>query len=198
MTDWEALYARDEQLNRWPFDSVVSFVLGHRPDKPRDQTTLLEVGCGAGNNLWFAASEGLRVAGVEASPTAVEHARRRLADAGLEGDVRVGGLTPLPFADASFDLALDRAALTCVPEAACAEALAELRRVVAPGGKLLFTPYSAAQTVREGYIWPGIAFYDEAAIHRVTMGWERRSVQHVVTEDGGDRYAEWRVVLERT
>lgn len=196
--DWEPLYARGEHVNRWPFDAVVGFVFRHGPDKPREETRILEVGFGTGNNLWFAAREGFRVAGVEASTTALQFARSRFDEDGLDGDLRQGGFTPLPFEGASFDLAIDRAALSCAPEAEAAAALDELRRVLVPGGKLLFTPYSAAQTVREGYIWPSVTFYDEDALNRVIgADWRRVSAQHVVTEEGGDRYAEWRVVLER-
>ncbi len=43
----EEIYGEGKQLNRYPFDVVVSFIFN-----------VLEIGCGAGNNLWFAAREG--------------------------------------------------------------------------------------------------------------------------------------------
>ena len=71
---WERLYqAGGRHRNRYPFDSVVQFVFRHRPkDVPVNEVRILEVGCGAGNNLWFAALEGFQVTGIDASETAID------------------------------------------------------------------------------------------------------------------------------
>jgi SAM-dependent methyltransferase len=102
---------------------------------------VLEVGCGAGNNLWFAAREGFRVAGIDASKEAVELATARLQADGLEGDIRVGDATRLPFPDASVDMVIDRAALSHIPKTAISNAISEVRRVLKPGGKFHFNPF---------------------------------------------------------
>ena len=103
---------------------------------------ILELGFGAGNNLWFAAREGFSVAGIEGSPTAVEHARTRFANEGLTGDLRVGDFATLPWPDESFDMALDRQALAHTTKKVIDRALAEVQRVLKPGGKLLSLIYS--------------------------------------------------------
>jgi SAM-dependent methyltransferase len=196
--NWERIFASGEQLNRWPFDAVVAFVFRHRPCKPRGETGIIEVGFGTGNNLWFAAAEGFEVAGVEASPTAVQYARRRLAEAGLHGCLRVGDFRDLPFESERFDLAIDRAALSYVDEDACAAALQEVHRVLRPRGKLLFTPYSAAQTSRTGAAWPLTTFYDEARLGRVIgTSWRLVSTAHVTTDVDGERLAQWQLIVEK-
>ena len=87
----EAIYSQGRHLNRYPFDAVVSFVYRYRPKvRAPQQIRILEVGCGAGNNLWFAAREGFDVAGIDGSDSAVDHARRRFEQEGLNGDLRVG------------------------------------------------------------------------------------------------------------
>jgi ubiquinone/menaquinone biosynthesis C-methylase UbiE len=195
---WEEIYTGGEQLNRWPFDAVVAFVFRHRPCKPRGDTRIIEVGFGSGNNLWFAAAEGFEVAGVEASPTAVDYARRRLAAAGLDGCLRVGDFRDLPFASDRFDLAIDRAALSYVDEAGCVAALREVHRVLRPGGKLFFTPYSEAQTCRTGGIWPVTTFYDEARLESVLgTSWRPVSMAHVTNDVDGERFAHWQVIVEK-
>ena len=57
---WEkTIYASGKQLNLYPYDSVVSFIFRSYPrQKPRHQVHVLEIGCGAGNNLWFISREG--------------------------------------------------------------------------------------------------------------------------------------------
>ena len=70
------IYSHGQQLNRYPFDSVVSFVYGFCPkQKSPEDTDVVEIGCGAGNNLWFAAREGFSVSGVDASPSAIHFAK---------------------------------------------------------------------------------------------------------------------------
>jgi len=59
---WEQqIYGQGAHLNLYPFDVVVTFVFRNAPrDRPRSEVRIVEIGCGAGNNLWFAAREGFR------------------------------------------------------------------------------------------------------------------------------------------
>lgn len=140
---WEGIYQDGKALNRYPFDSVVQFIYrNYSRSKPRQETRILEIGCGAGNNLWFAAREGFTVAGVDGSPSAIEFAGQRFAEEGLKADLRVADFAQLPFEDESFDFVIDRAALTCSTFPDARQTIAEVRRVLIPEGKFFFTPYS--------------------------------------------------------
>jgi len=109
---------------------LLSWALLARVDLP-DRPRVLDAGCGTGRNLVEFGRLG-PAHGVDASETAVEFCRRR----GLDG-VRDAGLQALAFDDASFDLLLACDVLEHVPDDA--PALAELRRVAAPGARLLIT-----------------------------------------------------------
>ena len=74
------------------------------------------------------------------SSTSIEAARRALADSrGRKRDVTFaqGNLLSLPFADDSLDLVVTSGALEYVP---LSDGLAEIARVMAPGGHLLHLP----------------------------------------------------------
>ena len=140
---WEEIYGEGKALNRYPFDQVVSFLYrNYSRSKPRPETKILEIGCGAGNNLWFAAREGFSVAGIDVSQHAIEFARKRFADEGLQGDLRVGDFDGLPFEGDTYDFVIDRGALTCSGTTAARKTIAEVRRVLVPEGKFFFNPYS--------------------------------------------------------
>jgi SAM-dependent methyltransferase len=136
-------------VQRAPWDSVVSFIFRYAPKgKPRGDISILEVGCGTASNLWFASREGFSVAGIDASPSAIAEARKRFAEEKLKGDLREGDFTALPFSDESFDLVVDRAALTCAGTSAQQKAMAEIHRVLKPGGCFLYTPYAGTHSSR--------------------------------------------------
>jgi ubiquinone/menaquinone biosynthesis C-methylase UbiE len=139
---WEDKYSQGFS-QRYPWDAVVSFVLRYYPDhKPRHTVRILEVGCGTGSNLWFAAREGFSVSGIDASPSAIKYAQKRFSEDNLTGDFRTGSFTQLPFENNYFDLVIDRAAITCCGFSVAQQTVAEIRRVLQPGGKFYFNPYS--------------------------------------------------------
>jgi ubiquinone/menaquinone biosynthesis C-methylase UbiE len=94
----------------------------------------LEVAIGTGRNLPFY-PPGVRLTGIELSPAMLDIARRRAADLGVEVELREGDAQHLPFADASFDTAVCTLSLCTIPDHA--GAIAEMARVLRPGGKLL-------------------------------------------------------------
>lgn len=94
---------------------------------------VLDAGCGAGPLSAALRDRGAVVTGFDASAAMVDLARRRL---GGDVDLRVADLgAPLPFADAGFDLVVASLVLHYLED--WAGPLAELRRVLAPGGRLL-------------------------------------------------------------
>src|SRR6516164_6760325 len=93
---------------------------------------ILDVGCGTGS-LTFAlarAADVGEVAAVDYSPVFVEEAIRRNTDPRVT--IRQADACALPFEDGTFDRALALLVLHFVSEAG--KAVAEMRRVVRPGG----------------------------------------------------------------
>ena len=94
----------------------------------RGVRSVLEVGCGAGRDGAVIAGAGIAYSGIDLSPAMVAHCRS------LGLDAQVALATSLPFEDGSFDAAWTMSTLMHLPGDDLAVALAELRRVVRPGG----------------------------------------------------------------
>jgi ubiquinone/menaquinone biosynthesis C-methylase UbiE len=96
--------------------------------------SVLEVAIGTGRNLSFYPA-GVQITGIELSTVMLAIARQRAGDLGIEADLREGDAEALPFADNSFDAAVCVLSLCTIPDPA--QAIAEMTRVLKPGGKLL-------------------------------------------------------------
>ncbi len=131
---WEEKYSAGQEV-RYPVDGIANFVYHNAPkDRPRHEVKVLEVGCGTGHNLWFAAREGFSTTGFDGSESAIVKARQRFEDEGLVGDFRVGDFRDLPYENDMFDLVIDRVSLVCVGFEAAKTAIREIHRVTSGGG----------------------------------------------------------------
>lgn len=99
---------------------------------------LLELGCGTGTDAVAFAQAGHTVVATDFVPAVIDAARERYADhPGLSfREMRID--EPYPFPDGSFDAVYAHLTLHYYPDALTREILAEIRRVLAPGGLLLF------------------------------------------------------------
>jgi 2-polyprenyl-3-methyl-5-hydroxy-6-metoxy-1,4-benzoquinol methylase len=116
---WEAIYSsRSRQLLgplQWESETPVSALveLFDRPGfRPR---TVLELGCGDGVNAVFMASRGCEVTAVDVSPTALEMARSKQREAGVEVEWVEGDVFDLDPAREPHDLVFDRGLLHHLP-----------------------------------------------------------------------------------
>jgi ubiquinone/menaquinone biosynthesis C-methylase UbiE len=110
---------------------------------PKARGRVLEIGIGTGLNMAYYEPQRVRsIVGVEPSLRMHRLALRRGKAAGLE--VRLVGLSAekLPLADASFDTIVSTFTLCSIPDPLAA--LKEMRRVLAPGGRLLFAEHGRA------------------------------------------------------
>lgn len=103
---------------------------------------VVELGFGSGHNAPFYPNTVKRVAAVEPADLGWKLAEKRLRATSVP--VERSGLDgqSLPFADASFDTALSTWTLCTIPDVAAA--LAEVRRVLRPGGTLHFVEHGLA------------------------------------------------------
>jgi len=98
---------------------------------------LLEVGCGRGVALGplAAACRPASLTGVDVNAALIAEARAAAEAAGVAAELRRADVRDLPFPEASFDLVVDFG--TCYHIARPELALAELERVLRPGGLLV-------------------------------------------------------------
>lgn len=106
----------------------------------------LDFGCGAGRSSRFLRNLGFQVIGVDVSQAMLEQARNR----DPRGDYRWIGEGGLAGLDAgTFDLILAAFTFDNVPDPQKISALTQLRRLLAPGGRLLVVVSSAAIYLHE-------------------------------------------------
>lgn len=103
------------------------------PAAARAATPVLDLGCGFGKNATLLEQAGFPVSGIDISPRAVARCR---ALVGTPDRFVTGVAEALPFADGQFACVLDIGCIHCMPEEARPAAVAELHRVLAPGGVL--------------------------------------------------------------
>ncbi len=105
--------------------------------------SVVEIGFGSGTNVPFYPPEVEVVYAVEPSARALALAAPRLARSATRVVVAGGDAQSIALADDSCDVALATFVLCTVPDPA--RALAEVRRVVRPGGTLHFLEHGAAE-----------------------------------------------------
>ena len=146
---WNEIYERGEQLNLYPYSSIVSFLFSYGKKLDREvPVKVLEIGCGSGNNLWCAAREGFEVTGLDASEHAINFASKRFQDEGLSGSFLVGDFSELPFNSETFDIVIERAALSQSPKPIAELAVKEVKRVLTKDGLFHAEIYSDRATTR--------------------------------------------------
>jgi len=140
---------------------------------------VLEIGVGSGLNLPLYGPEVRRVVGFDPSSELLRLARERAAKALVPVLLVRASAQSIPFADAGFDTIVMTWTLCSIPNPV--EALAEMRRVLKPGGRLLFVEHGLSPETR-------IARWQ----HRLTPYWKRvgggchldREIQNLIRAAG--------------
>jgi ubiquinone/menaquinone biosynthesis C-methylase UbiE len=106
---------------------------------------VLDVGCGTGN-LTLAAKKYVgasgSVYGIDASPEMVVEARKKAKHSGLEAVFDLGLIEKLPYPDATFDVVISRLVIHHLPDDLKRRGLAEIFRVLKPGGRLFLADFN--------------------------------------------------------
>jgi ubiquinone/menaquinone biosynthesis C-methylase UbiE len=101
--------------------------------------SVLEAGCGIATDGINLARAGAIYTGVDISPAAVELARRRFALENCSAQVIHGSITELPVDDETQDFVYSNGVIHHLPETE--RAVAEMHRVLRPGGRALVMVY---------------------------------------------------------
>jgi ubiquinone/menaquinone biosynthesis C-methylase UbiE len=141
---------------------------------------VLEIGAGSGRNLGLYA-KAADILALEPDPRLIEMARRAAKAAPRPVAFLEASAERIPLADRAVDTVVSTWTLCTIPHAALA--LREMRRVLKPGGRLLFVEHGLAPT-------PGVQRWQ----HRLTPLWERvsggchldRPIDALVREGGFD------------
>ena len=159
---------------------------------------MLDLGCGPGTSAVEIArvADATRLVGLDLSAAMLPRARRRASANGVELQLVRGDVQALPFGPATFEGAAGHSFLYLLddPEAA----LAEIRRVVRPGGRVAFLePRAGAPHLREA-LSAGTRFGATMCLWRLMSSlhrrWDERGAAALLEGAGFARARAWPVL----
>jgi len=109
---------------------------------PQKDDNILDAGCGVGDQVILLAPLVNEISAIDFSPAMVERCRTRISKEDYrfcaKAVIMEGDITALEFPDNTFDKAISIAVMQYLNPEECDKALAELARVVKPGGVIVF------------------------------------------------------------
>jgi SAM-dependent methyltransferase len=183
------IYSSGELFRRWSIKEDVGLrdfekvlVATYLTDK---DMALCTVGCGEGRETFALYHLGYhRVSGVDCTPALLDRARAVASKQGLDIPFHLGNAEEIPYADGAFHAVtmLNNVYGLITPRAARLRALAELRRVLKPGGLFLLdaTRMWGFYSIAIGLIDIGRCIYNPSRLERgdkrlkEERGWRRR------------------------
>jgi len=136
----------DRHILPWALDFACGLpMVGRQRQKvvPLAHGRVLEVGIGTGLNMpYYDKARVQQITGLDPALELHPRARKRIAAAGLPVELVGLSAEQIPRPDASFDTVLVTYSLCTIPDPLAA--LREMRRVLAPGGTLLFCEHGRA------------------------------------------------------
>ncbi|MEN8040486.1 MAG: class I SAM-dependent methyltransferase [Actinomycetota bacterium] len=170
--------------DEWRTDLIDEFAVAVRTSGGR---SVLELGCGTGQLAQRMASHDLDIVATDLSPGNVQRTRERGVNA------QIADFADLPFPDDTFDAAFGINSLIHAAPEELPAVLAEISRVLRPGGRLLMVVWGGVDhqgPLDDEWLDPPryFSFYtDEAALALDTPGFRRISFETLdVTEAGDD------------
>lgn len=121
---------------------------------------VLEIGIGQGTDLMQFARAGAHCHGVDITDNHIQLSKSNFELNGIPVDIRKADATKLPYGDATIDCVYSFGVIHHIPEAE--QVLAEIRRVLKPGGVLLIALY---------YKWSAFHLFSKLFAHGILMGW---------------------------
>lgn len=124
--------------------------------------SVLDVGCGTGG-VTIPAKQRVgasgKAAGIDPSPEMIAVAQSKAQRKGLEIDFRLGVIEALPYPDASFDVVTSSLMMHHLPEDLQVKGLAEIYRVLKPGGRVLIADLLGPHTSPSQHVLNALAMH---------------------------------------
>jgi ubiquinone/menaquinone biosynthesis C-methylase UbiE len=144
---------------------------------------ILDVGCGTGTLLIEAAKRvgpSGTTHGIDRSAEMLAHARRKAAAQGVTTNFREGSADHLPFPDASFDAVFCTLMLHHLPAAMQMATVAEMRRVLRPGGRIVIVDMQRTRKISAVFSHIGLVHIFRS---RATLpDWQK--IEEILTQQG--------------
>jgi ubiquinone/menaquinone biosynthesis C-methylase UbiE len=136
--DWDRHVVQAEEVSRRPgFQELRDAILRSAEAKADDR--VVDIGAGTGLLALPLAGEAASVWALDISPAMCEYVRAKAASAGLENiETVVASAVSLPLVDDSADLVVSNYCFHHLSDRDKLRALAEIHRVLMPGGRLVF------------------------------------------------------------
>jgi len=161
MSGWQLIDNGAEAYERYLVPAVMARFADDLVESVGPGDRVLDVACGTGIVARRAAARGATVVGVDVNAQMLDVARA--ADPAVEWIE--ADATALPLADDAFDIVLCQQGLQFMPDPAAA--LAEMRRVLAPGGRLTVSVWRPSETYET---LAGLLDTENAAVARAPFG----------------------------
>ncbi|PKL48329.1 MAG: class I SAM-dependent methyltransferase [Candidatus Riflebacteria bacterium HGW-Riflebacteria-2] len=121
---------------RYPAEELVRFMARNYYNQCREQIRVLDLGCGTGANTWFLCREGFSTVAFDGSFIATQKAAAFCSELKAGATFLQADAGMLPFSDTSFDVVADIGAISANNRQGIRQILAEICRVLKPGGRV--------------------------------------------------------------